>query len=144
MTLNSDMYETEVLMPRWEISDPFGRGAIRKARWEYAQVRRERDALKNELESLYGERGKAVNLLVDALAHEQGVTAELNRRLAVCDEARRHLGEKINTLDKANSTLSTELANLEDEYNELSRNYEMLLADHEELIRSVTDGGDAE
>lgn len=140
----TDMYDNNVAMPRWELSDPFGRGAIRKARWEYTQVRHERDALKNELEALYGERGKAVNMLIDALYKEQQRSDELTRRLGVCDEARKSLGEKINSLDKANGKLSTELANLEDEYNELSRNYELLLADHEKLIRSMTDGGAVE
>lgn len=138
--MNCENYDNAVLMPRWELSDPFGRGAIRKARWEYTQVRHERDALKNELEALYGERGKAVNMLIDALYKEQQRSEELTRRLGVCDEARKSLGEKINALDKANGKLSTELANLEDEYNELERNYEMLLADHEKLIRSMTDG----
>lgn len=128
----TDNYENEVMMPRWDPRDPFGRGAIRKARWEYTQMKRERDALKNELESLYGERGKAVNMLVEALCHEQSVTAELNRRLSVCDEARKSLGEKINTLQKENEDLHQRLSkeicecnNLRVELNELVRRGEV-------------------
>lgn len=135
----TDIYETEVMMPRWELRDPFGRGAIRKARWEYTQIKRERDALKNELASIYGERGRAVNQLIDALSHEQGVTAELNRRLAVCDEARKSLGEKINALTVENEDLQKRLERERYDCDTLSHELAALQEDHEQLLRSVTD-----
>lgn len=138
--MKSDLYENEVLMPRWELSDPFGRGAIRKARWEYTQMKRERDALKNELESLYGERGKAVNMLIDALYKEQQRVDELTRRLGVCDDARKGLGEKLNKAIEEKGDLSRRLSHEHELYMELLRNYEQLENDHEDLIRSVTDG----
>ena len=138
--MNFDNYENEVLMPRWELSDPFGRGAIRKARWEYAQMKRERDALKNELEAIYDERGKAVNMLVESLHHEQSVSAELKRRLEVCDDARKSLGEKLNKAVEEKGDLHQRLEHEHDLYMELLRSYEQLEIDHEDLIRSVTDG----
>ena len=137
--MKSDLYENEVMMPRWELSDPFGRGAIRKARWEYTQMKRERDALKNEIEAIYDERGKAVNMLVEALHHEQSVTVELNRRLAVCDEARKSLGEKLNKAVEEKEDLARRLNREHDLYAELLRSYAQLEDDHEDLLRKLTD-----
>ena len=102
-------------------------------------MKRERDALKNEIEAIYDERGKAVNMLVEALHHEQSVTVELNRRLAVCDEARKSLGDKLNAMRSDNISLSTRNAELKDEYGELLSNYEKLEQDHEDLLRKLTD-----
>ena len=137
--MKSDVYETEIKMPKWELSDPFGRGAIRKARWEYREIKRERDALKNELEAIYDERGKAVNMLVEALHHEQRVTEELNRRLAVCDEARKSLGEKLNAATAEKEDLTRRLQREHELYAELLGSYDRLEEDHEELLRKVTD-----
>lgn len=137
--MKSDFYETEVTMPKWELSDPFGRGAIRKARWEYTQMKRERDALKNELEAVFDERGKAVNMLVEALHHEQSVTVELNRRLAVCDEARKSLGDKLNKAVEEKEDLARRLNHEHDLYAELLRSYAQLEDDHEDLLRKLTD-----
>lgn len=142
--MNFDNYETEVMMPRWEVSDPFGRGAIRKARWEYTQMKRERDALKNQLEAVYDERGKAVNMLVEALHHEQAVSAELKRRLEVCDDARKSLGDKLNKATEECADLRRRLQHEHDLYMELLRQYEQMEEDHEKLIRSVTDNTEAD
>lgn len=142
--MNFENYDNAVLMPRWEISDPFGRGAIRKARWEYTQVRHERDALKNELESLYGERGKAVNMLIDALYKEQQRSEELTRRLGVCDEARKSLGEKLTKVTEERDDLVRRLQKEHDLYTELRVEYERLEGNHETVIRAVTDGGAVE
>ncbi|MBO5967322.1 MAG: hypothetical protein J6S14_02355 [Clostridia bacterium] len=129
----TDIYETEVTMPRWELRDPLGRGAVRKARWEYTQMKRERDALRNELEAVYKERGKAVNMMIDALNHEQGVTAELTRRLAVCDEARKSLGEKLNNLQRDNDDLLKRLAREMEDCDTLSRTLARLQEENEQL-----------
>ena len=137
--MKCDLYENEITMPRWELSDPFGRGAIRKARWEYTQMKRERDALKNEIEAIYDERGKAVNMLVEALHHEQKLTDELNRRLAVCDEARKSLGEKLNAALEEKEDLARRLNHEHDLYAELLRSYAQLEDDHEDLLRKLTD-----
>lgn len=134
-----DCYDYEVLMPKWELRDFFGRGAIRKARWEYVNMRKRAEALQNEIDALYKEREKAVNLLADALSHEQAVTAELNRRLAVCDEARKNLGEKINSLVTERDALQKDLNYQRECYKSLAMNYSELEIAHEKLVRSMPD-----
>ena len=107
-------------------------------------MKRERDALKNQLEAVYDERGKAVNMMVEALAHEQAVSAELKRRLEVCDDARKSLGEKLNKATEECADLRQRLQHEHDLYMELLRQYEQMEEDHEKLIRSVTDNTEAD
>ena len=134
-----EYYETEVTMPPWEISDPFGRRAIRKARFEFLQVKAERDCLKTKLLGIYEDRDKAVDRLFSAVESQQSMTAELNRRLGVCDEARKSLGEKLKAVTEERDDLQRRLQHEHELYQELLKEYAKLEDDHEALLRSVTD-----
>lgn len=136
----------EVKMPRWEITDPFGRGAIRKARYEFKRKACECEGYRTQLEEIFSERATAVNKLVEELYHEQKVSAELNRRLAVCDDARKNLGDKINALTEEKYELCRKIDELElelrherDLNKSIRTEMENLEIAHEKLLRGMTD-----
>ena len=131
----------EIPMPRWELTDPFGRNAIKSIRYELKKCLCERDGYKAQVESILTEQGDAVNMLAKALAREQEMTREYERRLRVCDEARKSIGEKnsklkaeIDELKNVNVALRADLAKLQYDYEELTEH-------HEKLVRGMTDKG---
>ena len=117
----------DIPMPKWELSDPLGRNALKRFRYELKLARCERDEYRTRVEEILYEQGNAVNMMAKALAHEQSVVRELERRLRVCDEARKNLGEKINELIEENERYREE--------------YDNLAAQHEKLVRGMTDKG---
>lgn len=117
------VYETDVPMPRWELKDPFGRGAVRKARYEYKRKAAQCESYRVQLEDVLKARRDAVNLLAEELAHEQGVSAELERRLRESERARKSLGEK---LTEATDALKA-----------VKRDLEELAETHDKFVRAV-------
>ena len=126
-------------MPKWEISDPFGRGAIRKARYEYLRKAAQCEAYRAQLEDVFCEQRNAVTLLASELAHEQDVTAEQARRLKVSEDARKSLGDKLRIANATIDELTHRLAELSAKYDKLESEHEELTAAHEKVIRGLTD-----
>lgn len=129
----------EFALPRWELSDPFGRNALKGMRYELKRALCDRDSYKARLECVLTEQGNAVNMMANALAHEQALTQELDRRLRVCDEARKSLGEKNNAILSENTALKAKNAELAEELARLRYEYAELTAQHEKLVRGMTD-----
>jgi len=131
----------EIPMPRWELTDPFGRNAIKRIRYELKKCLCERDGYKAQVESILTEQGNAVNMLAKALAREQEMTKEYERRLRVCDEARKSLGEKNSKVKAENDSLKHDNIALRADLAKLQYEYDELTEQHEKLIRGMTDKG---
>ena len=135
----------EIPMPRWELTDPFGRAAIKSLRFDLKKAMCERDGYRVELEETLKARGAAVDAMAAALANEQARANEITRRFQVSEDARKNLGEKLSKLrdelaevNAARARLRIDLERLRAERDELKKNYEQLQADHETLVQAVT------
>ena len=71
--------------------DLFNKGKLQRARWEYKRMQAQRDELRTELEEVYSERAKAVNMMVNALAEEREVSKKLVLALHASDKKRKEL-----------------------------------------------------
>lgn len=133
----------DIPMPRWELSDPFGRNAIKGFRYDLKRAMCERDSYREQLETVLDGQGKAVQMLANSLAHEQEVSRELDRRLRVCDEARKSLGEKLTRANDSAESMTNRLAKLRVDYDKLKEEYDELVEQHELLVRGMTDKEEA-
>jgi len=133
----------DIPMPRWELSDPFGRNAIKSIRYDLKRVLCERDSYREQLETVMDGQGKAVQMLANSLAHEQEVSRELDRRLRVCDDARKSLGEKLTRANDSVESMTNRLAKLRVDYDKLKEEYDELAEQHELLVRGMTDKEEA-
>ena len=131
--------EHEIPIPRWDITDPFGRAAIRRARWEYKRKAAECESLHYELEQMYANRESAMAKLVDyntKLQEKLDATEKILRR---SDDGRtalakenRELRAKLSELQGKYDDCYTELVALQDEHEDLEK-------EHERVIRAMTD-----
>ena len=131
----------DVPLPKWELTDPFGRNALKRLRYELKLALSERDEYRTRVEEILAEQGNAVNMMAKALAHEQSAKRELERRLRLCDDARKDLGEKINELIDENNVLKVRDIELRADMAKMQYDYDELSAQHEKLVRGMTDKG---
>lgn len=136
----------EIPMPKWEITDPLGRAALRRMRYELKRALCERDGYRVELEETLKARGAAVDAMHATLRDEQQRSIQLETWLKASDDARRSLGDKVRNMREEITKNETERAKLRVELERAKELYESLLkehaqlqADHEKLVRSITD-----
>lgn len=131
--------EHEIPIPRWDISDPFGRAAIRRARWEYKRKAAECESLHYELEQIYADRESAMarvtNLLVQTQKRLEDTTALLKRS----DDGRTSIAIEKQSLSHRNAVLRDEVSMWKSEFEKLKADYDELEKEHERLIRAMTD-----
>lgn len=140
--------QTDVPMPRWEITDPFGRAAIRKARWEYLRKAAQCESYRLDLEDTLNKQGEAVKILSEELRKAREKCDELDRRFRYCDDARKSLGEKVTALRIENGSLAASKiiaetlaklnGELEEKLDRLKADYKELEEAHEQLLRLAT------
>ena len=131
--------EHEIPIPRWDITDPFGRAAIRRARWEYKRKAAECESLHYELGSVYADRDCALTKLVEAnnkLQEKLDATEKLLRR---SDDGRVAMATKASNLSKQLSKTEQEIDYYKTEYVALKDMYDELEKEHERVIRGITD-----
>lgn len=126
-------------LPRWELTDPFGRAALKGLRFELRKALAERDEYRIRCEEILAEQGKAVKILAHSLETSMREEKELRRRLQVCDEARSSLGDKNRAAASENGTLRKEIEKLCAEKKELEEQLAQLREDHEKLVRCMAD-----
>ena len=85
----------KLIMPRWELSDPFGRGEIRRLSYELRVKSAQLSGMRIELEECYHDRAAVVNKLVEEIQMQRADIEELKRRIKLCDQARKNLGDKL-------------------------------------------------
>lgn len=128
----------EIPLPRWELSDPFGRAALRSIRYELKKALCERDGYKAEVEEILKARNSAVEGVMEALRREQQVTDEKQRRFELAEKARGEIARKNNQLRDEIEKLNGERAKLRVELERLREEYRQLQEDHEKLVYLTT------
>lgn len=129
----------EIPLPRWELSDPFGRAALRSMRYELKKTMCERDGYKAERDEILKAQKGAVDGLLDTLRREQAATDDMKRRFELAEKARGEIARKNNALREEIAKNETERAKLRVELERLREEYAQLQEDHEKLLRCVTD-----
>ena len=129
----------EVPLPRWEITDPFGRAALRSMRYDLKKVMCERDGYKVEVEEILKARKNAVDGLMDTLRREQAAHDDTKEKLRLSEEARKLVAGSNSKLREKTDEASAERAKLRIELERLREEYAQLQEDHEKLLRSITD-----
>lgn len=131
--------EHEIPLPRWELTDPFGRAALRSMRYELKKALCERDGYREERDEILKAKANAVDGLMDTLKREQDRSSEFRQMYYKSEEVRklvaqnnRELREDLKCSELARAQLRIELERLREEHAQLQE-------DHEKLLRSVTD-----
>ena len=127
--------EIDIPIPRWTISDPFGRAAIRRARWEYKRKAAECAGLRAELDELYSRRDDAIEKLTELLRKEKETSAQYARMFRASEEARKSQGAKIQEMLGRVDALTERTEKL----TAIAADYDALVEEHEKLVRAVTD-----
>lgn len=133
--------DSDVKLPRWELSDPFGRAALRSMRYELKKALCERDGYKAERDEILKAKANAVDGLMDALRREQQKADENINLFYRAEDARklvannnRELREKLHDEEMARMLLRVELERLKEEHEKVKAEYAQLQADHERLV----------
>ncbi len=141
----------EIPLPRWELSDAFGRNALRSMRYELKKALCERDAARVELEETLKCQGRAVDRISMSLTEAQTTAKELDRRLQISEDARKNLGEKLRAsraeIDKhvaERARMRIEIERMKEKLDTLEKEHDVLTAEHEKLVRGLTDKEAAE
>lgn len=124
----------EIPLPRWEISDPFGRAALRSMRYELKKALCERDGYKAERDEILKAQKSAVEGLMETLRREQKATDEARRRVDLAEKARGDIARKNNQLRDEIDKLNGERAKLRVEFERLKEEHARLQEDHEQLL----------
>lgn len=126
--------DSQIPLPRWEISDPFGRAALRSMRYELKKALCERDGYKAERDEILKAKSNAVDGLQQTILHLQNNYAEMREMFygakkmqkAIADK-NRELREKLADTETARMLLRVELERLKEEHARLQEDHEQLL-----------------
>lgn len=129
----------EIPLPRWELSDPFGRAALRSLRFELKKALCERDGYKEERNEILKAQKGAIEGLMDTIRREQKATDEARSRFDLAEKARGDIARKNNQLRDEIDKLIGERAKLRIELERMKEEYAQLQEDHEKLLRLTTD-----
>lgn len=124
----------EIPLPRWEITDFFGRAALRSMRYELKKALCERDGYKAERDEILKAKSNAVDGLQETIKHLQNYNDEMREMFygakkmqkAIADK-NRELREKLHDCEIARAELRVELERLKEEHKQLQDDHEQLL-----------------
>ena len=134
--------DIQIQQPRFDIRDPFGFGAIRRARYEYKRKAAECAALQAQLDEVYTKRHDAVEALVINAQLIQEKLTETERRLKVSDDIRKRVVKERDDLKRRFEELNSEYAAVSKELSALRAEHAELVEAHEEIVRRLSDGGE--
>lgn len=129
----------EIPVPRWELSDPFGRAALRSIRYELKKALCERDGYKAEVEEILKARNSAVEGVMEALRREQAAHDATKEKLKLAEDARKFIAQNNRKLTETVAEHVAERAKMRIELERLKEEYAQLEAEHEKLLRGLTD-----
>lgn len=126
--------DNQIPLPRWELSDPFGRAALRSMRYELKKAICERDGYKAERDEILKAKSNAVDGLQQTILHLQNNYTEMREMFygakkmqkAIADK-NRELREKLADTETARMLLRVELERLKEEHARLQEDHEQLL-----------------
>ena len=133
--------DREIPLPRWELSDPFGRAALRSMRYELKKALCERDGYKAERDEILKAKSNAVDGLQVTIKRLQDNYAEMRdlywgakKTQKYIAEKNRELREKLADTETARMQLRVELERLKEEHKQLQDDHERLvyLIEHKE------------
>lgn len=129
----------EIPLPRWELSDPFGRAALRSLRYELKKALCERDGYKAEVEEILKARNSAVEGVMEALRREQVAHDATKEKLKLAEDARKFIAQNNRKLTENVAEHVAERAKMRIELERLKEEHAQLEAEHEKLLRGLTD-----
>lgn len=126
--------DNQIPLPRWDITDPFGRAALRSMRYELKKALCERDGYKAERDEILKAKSNAVDGLQQTVLHLQNNYVEMREMFygakkmqkAIADK-NRELREKLADTETARMLLRVELERLKEEHARLQEDHEQLL-----------------
>ena len=130
--------DNQIPLPRWEISDPFGRAALRSMRYELKKALCERDGYKAERDEILKAKSNAVDGLQETMKRLQENYNEMKQMYWAAEDARKlvarnnqQLREDLHACELARAEIRIELERLKEEHKQL-------LDDHEKLLYLAT------
>ena len=122
----------KVEVPKWRWDDPFGRNALKSVCYDLKKALCEADGYKVERDEMLKARSEACD----------GLAAHINDALALArtlDDMRKQLVESNKKLREENEMLRKDNEHLTKRLDELRRDYGELEAEHERVVRGLTD-----
>lgn len=122
----------KVEVPKWRWDDPFGRNALKSVCYDLKKALCEAEGYKVERDEMLKARSEACD----------GLAAHINDALALArtlDDMRKQLVERNKKLREENEMLRKDNEHLTKRLDELWRDYGELEAEHERVIRGLTD-----
>lgn len=122
----------KVEVPKWRWDDPFGRNTIRRVCYDLKKALCDAEGYKVERDEILKAKSEACD----------GLAAHINDALALArtlDDMRKQLAERNKKLREENEMLSKDNEHLTKRLDELWRDYGELKAEHERVIRGLTD-----
>lgn len=122
----------KVDVPKWRWDDPFGRNALKSVCYDLKKALCEAEGYKVERDEMLKARSEACD----------GLAAHINDALALArtlDDMRKQLAESNKKLREENAKLWERLLKAEEERDQFKRDYAELEAEHERVIRGLTD-----
>ena len=122
----------KVEVPKWRIDDPFGRNALKSVCYDLKKALCENEGYRVEIEEMLKARSEAC----------EGLSAHINNAIELAstlDEMRKQLVAKNKELREENAKLYERLLKAEGERDMYERDYKELEAEHEKLVRGLTD-----
>ena len=106
----------DVKIPKWKITDPFGRDTIARLCHELKREKCNADGYRVELEETLKAKSETYDKILKKFFELTKQYAELDRRYEMSEEARKSLGEKIRRLRDEIDRINGERAKLRIEY----------------------------
>ena len=122
----------KVEIPKWRIDDPFGRNALKSVCYDLKKALCDCEGYKAERDEML----KAKSAACDGLAEHINDALALAKTL---DEMRKQLAASNKELREENAKLYERLLKAEGERDMYERDYRELEAEHEKLVRGMTD-----
>jgi septal ring factor EnvC (AmiA/AmiB activator) len=122
----------KVEIPKWRIDDPFGRNALKSVCYDLKKALCDCEGYKSERDEIL----KAKSAACDGLAEHINDALALAKTL---DEMRKQLAASNKELREENAILHKEVEQLATERDQCRHDYAELEAEHEKLVRGLTD-----
>lgn len=122
----------KVEVPKWRWDDPFGRNTIRRVCYDLEKALCDAEGYKVERDEILKAKSEACD----------GLAAHINDALALArtlDDMRKQLAAANRELRRENEMLHKDNEHLTVRLAELKRDYDELDAEHERVIRGLTD-----
>lgn len=120
---------------KFDFTDIFGKGRIRKAMYEYHDLKRRSEDEREKAKTIMYAQAQSVTDLVGKIRDLENENKSLKDYIRVNDSAKNHLWEKKNEADKLIEQYSEQIKKYEDENTMLRAKLQLLQGDFDELSK---------